>query len=80
MGFSVDRIYGNIAVLICKNGERKEVCSSLLPKGTKEGDVLDFENGKYIINDEKTKKLKEENYNLLISLINKNEKRINLKG
>ncbi len=53
--FTLDRIEGNIAVLEDRNtGKIIEIEKDKLPKGTKDGDILDKINGKFILNVEKT--------------------------
>ena len=57
--YIVDRFEGNFVV--CEN-EQKEMIkieASILPKNLKEGMVIVFKNGKYIISKEKTKRRKE---------------------
>lgn len=57
--YIIDRLEENFA--ICEN-EQKEMVKieiSVLPKNVKEGTVLIYENGKYIISEEKTKRRKE---------------------
>lgn len=53
--FTLDRVEGNIAVLEDRNtGKIIEIEKDKLPKGTKDGDILDKINGKFILNVEKT--------------------------
>lgn len=53
--FTLDRIEGNIAILEDRNtGKIVEIEKDKLPKETKEGDILDKINGKFILNMDKT--------------------------
>lgn len=53
--FTLDRVEENIAVLEDRNtGKIIEIEKDKLPKGTKDGDILDKINGKFILNVEKT--------------------------
>ncbi len=53
--FTLDRIEGNIAVLEDRNtGKIIKIEKDKLPKETKDGDILDKINGKFILNVEKT--------------------------
>lgn len=54
--FIVDRIEGNFAILEC-NGKIIEVEKDKLPN-VSEQDILYFEDGKYIKDEEKTEKIK----------------------
>lgn len=67
--FSVDRFEGNFAV--CENretGEFVDIPLSELPENIKEGSMLKFENGKYILDIESTRKEQEEIKNLVDNL------------
>lgn len=56
--FTLDRIEGNIAILEDrKTGKITEIEKDKLPKETKEGDILDKINGKFILNIDKTKNI-----------------------
>ncbi|MCL1788789.1 MAG: DUF3006 domain-containing protein [Oscillospiraceae bacterium] len=51
----IERFEGGIAVLEeVSNGKITEIDRSLLPENAGEGDVVNFQNGSYIINKEKT--------------------------
>lgn len=53
--FTLDRMEGNIAILEDrKTGKIIEIEKDKLPKETKEGDILDKINGKFILNIDKT--------------------------
>ncbi len=53
--FTLDRVEGNIAILEDrKTGKIIEIEKDKLPKGTKEGNILDKINGKFILNIDKT--------------------------
>ena len=67
--FSVDRFEGNFAV--CENretGELINIPTSELPENVKEGSILKFESGKYILDIEATKKEQQEIKNLVDNL------------
>ncbi len=59
--FSVDRIEEDIVVL--ENRTTKEIINvdkNILPNNLKEGIILDYINGKYIINEDYTKEIKKD--------------------
>ena len=56
---SVDRIENNYAVCVNDDGEYLDIELSLINGEIKEGDILTFDNGKYIIDKEKTKSERE---------------------
>ena len=59
--YSVDRIEEDIVVL--ENRNTKEIINvdkSILPNNLKEGTILDYINGKYIINEDYTKEIKKD--------------------
>lgn len=67
--FSVDRFEGNFAV--CENRESGEFINipiSQLPENVKEGSILKFESGKYILDIEATQKEQQEIKNLVDNL------------
>lgn len=67
--FSVDRFEGDFAV--CENrktGEMITIHKSDLPENIKEGSILKYENGTYILDIESTKKEQEEIKNLVDNL------------
>lgn len=67
--FSVDRFEGDFAV--CENrktGEMINIPRESLPENVKEGSILKYENGKYILDIESTKKEQEEVKNLVDNL------------
>lgn len=53
MFYSVDRIEGEFAAAIADSGEKKDIPLSLL-SGVKEGDVIEYKDGVYIIRDDLT--------------------------
>lgn len=57
--YSVDRIEENIATLIDDDENKVEIDVSQLLKEVKEGDILKFENGKYVLDKDETMKRKE---------------------
>lgn len=67
--FSIDRFEGDFA--ICEDRKTKKMINiekSLLPIEATEGDIIKFENGKYILDVIQTKKEKEEIKNLVDNL------------
>ena len=59
--YSVDRIEEDIVVL--ENRTTKEIINvdkNILPNNLKEGIILDYINGKYIINEDYTKEIKKD--------------------
>lgn len=56
--FIIDRFEGEFAVLEKEEGGTFDVLATKIPKA-KEGDVVIFENGIYIIDEEETKRRKE---------------------
>lgn len=70
--FSIDRFEGDFAV--CENretGEFVNIPKSELPEDCKTGSILKFENGKYILDLEETKKEQEIVKNMVSSLFKK---------
>lgn len=69
LSFSIDRFEGNFAV--CENLQTHEMINiekSLIPKNCKTGDIIVFADGKYILDENQTKKEKEEIKNLVNNL------------
>ena len=67
--FSIDRFEGEFAV--CENretGEFVNIPKSELPESCKPGSILKFENGKYILDIEETKKEQENVKNMVSNL------------
>lgn len=62
----IDRFEGNLAV--CQSDDMKTVNLLEYPKDAKEGDCLVLSEGKYIIDEEETKKRKAEAEELMMSL------------
>ncbi|MGN1318251.1 MAG: DUF3006 domain-containing protein [Lachnospirales bacterium] len=65
----IDRFEGNIAV--CQDENLKIINLLDYPEGAKEGDCLDFIDGKYVINIEETNKRSENAKKLLNKLFNR---------
>ncbi|MCI7085823.1 MAG: DUF3006 domain-containing protein [bacterium] len=70
MRYIIDRFEGDTAVLEDENKEFLNVPKSILPENSNESDCLVFEDGKYIIDEETTKELKEEISDLMDELFN----------
>ncbi len=69
--FTVEKIDDNIVVLEDRNKNTFfNIEKNNLPNNIKEGDILDLEEGKYIINEYSTKKIKEDIRNKFNSLMN----------
>ena len=60
MFYTIDRIEGSKAVVFDDKDAEIIISLELLPKNVKEGDILRFEEEKYIIDIEKTAKVKDE--------------------
>jgi len=58
--YTVDRIEGGFAMLEDANMNMKNVKLNDLPENIKEGDILKLENNIYIIDTERTKRIKKE--------------------
>ena len=70
--FSIDRFENNFA--ICENRETGEMVNIPiveLPENAKEGSIIKFENGQYILDIEATKKEQQEIKNLVDNLFKK---------
>lgn len=70
--FSIDRFEENYAV--CENlktGEFINIPTKSLPSNCAEGSILKFENNEYVLDEEKTKKAREEIENLVNNLFKK---------
>ena len=69
--FTVEKIEDNIVVLEDRNKNTFfNIEKKLLPNNIKEGDILDLKDNKYIINENYTKKVKEDIRNKFNSLMN----------
>lgn len=66
--FTIDRIEEDRAVLECENGEMVSLEVSSLPKNIKEGDILEFSDGSYFLDDEETEKRKKHIKDLMSNL------------
>lgn len=66
--FTIDRIEEGKAVLECENGEMVSLEVSSLPKNIKEGDVLEFADGSYFLDNEETEKRKKHIRDLMSNL------------
>lgn len=70
--FSVDRFEGEFAV--CENkktGEMVNIKKSLLPENVKEGSIIKFENGNYILDSDATLQKQEQIKNMVNNLFKK---------
>lgn len=70
----VDRIEGEFAVCEMPDEREKAIPLSSLPEGVKEGSVLDFINGAYVINKEKEKERRKSNFDLQNQLFKRKKK------
>ena len=69
--FTVEKIEGYIVTLEDRNKNTFfNIEKKLLPNNIKEGDILDLKDNKYIINENYTKKVKEDIRNKFNSLMN----------
>ena len=69
--FTVEKIEDNIVVLEDRNKNTFfNIEKNNLPNNIKEGDILDLVDDKYIINEDSTKKIKEDIRNKFNSLVN----------
>ena len=69
--YTVEKIEGNIVTLEDRNNNVfLEINKDILPNNINEGDILDLVDNKYIINEESTKRLKEDIRNKFNSLMN----------
>ena len=69
--FTVEKIEDNIVILEDRNKNTFfNIDKSMLPNNIKEGDILDLKDNKYIINEDLTKKIKEDIRNKFNSLMN----------
>lgn len=69
--YTVEKIEGNIVTLEDRNNNVfLEINKDILPNNINEGDILDLVDDKYIINEESTKKIKEDIRNKFNSLMN----------
>lgn len=68
INYVIDRIEGDFAILYDENKESIDIEISKLYPNPKEGDWVDFENGKYIFNQDLTEKMRKRNSDLLKKL------------
>ena len=69
--YTVEKIEGNIVTLEDRNNNVfLEINKDILPNNINEGDILDLVDDKYIINENYTKKVKEDIRNKFNSLMN----------
>ncbi|MEG1027507.1 MAG: DUF3006 domain-containing protein [Oscillospiraceae bacterium] len=66
--YSVDRIENNILICYDDNDNKKEIPLSQCQIDVKEGDIIEYIDGKYIVNKQETQKRKDYIYNLSESL------------
>lgn len=71
MKITIDRFEKNFAVCETEDKKMINIEKSKLPKNSREGDVLNFLNGKYITDKKETEKKREENFDLLNKLLNR---------
>ncbi|WP_088066732.1 DUF3006 domain-containing protein [Gottfriedia luciferensis] len=67
----VDRIEGNIVVVELEDGSTTDYPKNLFPKSISPGDAVNMANGKFVIDENKTKKLKKEINDLMDELFEK---------
>lgn len=67
----VDRIEGNIVVVELEDGSTTDYPKNLFPKSISPGDAVNMTNGKFVIDANKTKKLKKEINDLMDELFEK---------
>lgn len=67
----LQRIEEDIAVCEAQDGTHIEIEVSMLPEDICEGDVLIFEDGRYIIDHAQTDTLRDESYDLFTSIFRK---------
>ncbi|MEG1448076.1 MAG: DUF3006 domain-containing protein [Oscillospiraceae bacterium] len=67
----IDRFEGELAICEDENKKHHEIKRDTLPSYAKEGDVLVVEDGKYIIDTNKTAENRNRNFNLLNKLLKK---------
>jgi len=72
--FVIDRIEGEFAVCEMPDETEKTIPLSLLPDGVKEGAVLEFSEGVYTVNEEKTKARRKSNFDLQSALFKRKKK------
>lgn len=70
----IDRIEGDFAVCELPDEAEQTIALSLLPKGVKEGTVLELRDGAYVINEEKEKAKRKSNFDLQNQLFNRKKK------
>ena len=70
--YSIDRIEGDIAVLIQnETGEALEISVGSLPSEAKEADILRYDGSSYFVDQIETERTKKENSDRLRSLFNR---------
>ncbi|MBR5273452.1 MAG: DUF3006 domain-containing protein [Clostridia bacterium] len=70
----VDRIEGEFAVCEMADESEKALPLSSLPNGVKEGTVLEFKDGTYVINEKEEKSRRKDTFNLQQRLFNRKKK------
>lgn len=60
MLYSIDRFEGELAVLVDEQETAHDVPRSLLPNGAKAGDMLRFEDGRYVPDDDAARSRREQ--------------------
>lgn len=71
MKYIIDRFENEFAICEDENKKMIEIKKEDLPLNAKEGDVLNLKDGTFSIDSEETKKIKEDNFDLLNKLLNK---------
>ncbi len=70
----VDRLESGFAVCEMPDGSKQNLPLSDLPDGVKEGTVLEFADGVYVINEAEEKNRRKANFNLQQQLFNRKKK------
>ena len=71
MQYIIDRFENGFAICEDQNKKMIEIKKADLPLNVKEGDVLNLKDGTFSIDSKQTKKIREDNFNLLNKLLNK---------
>lgn len=71
MKYIIDRFENEFAICEDENKKMIEIKKEDLPLNAKEGDVLNLTDGTFSIDSEETKKIREDNFDLLNKLLNK---------
>ena len=71
MKYIIDRFENEFAICEDENKKMIEIKKEDLPLNAKEGDVLNLTDGTFSIDSEETKKIREDNFDLLNKILNK---------